>query len=99
MTAALALASIQEAFRQGRYFIGDHARQRMHQRKVTILDIIRAVAKATKISGYVDPKRPLPASTSCWRLTSEDLRGATLMLGVDLAYDHLGPHAEVITVI
>lgn len=98
MKGTEALRAIQEAFRQGRYYLAPHARQRMNQRAIDLSDIRHAVLAASRAEPYADSKRSLPQGVTSWRVHGTDLEDEALIAGVDLVEDHLGAHATVITV-
>jgi len=99
MSPAEALAAIRQAFANGRYTIGHHAAARMRTRRVSYVDIKRAVELAGRAETYDDPQRSKPPPhTSCWRVFGPDLEGDELAVAVDLTQDHLGYWVLVVTV-
>ena len=95
--AAEALKAVQEAFCKGRCFLDPHVLLRMKQRSYLPRHQGRG-HEAKRAEPYGDPKRQLPPGTSSWRIFGFDFDGGPLNLGVDLAVDHLGSFAVVITV-
>ena len=100
MNASQALRHIQDSFYKGRYHFDPHAKTRMSQRNVSFQDVRHGVAKATAgdCVSYSDPTRPPPAGATCWRISGQDLDGASLAVGIDLTVDHLGGFSVVVTV-
>jgi hypothetical protein len=60
--------------------------------------LLHAIASARQAVAYFDPLRgTLPPNTTAWRLSSLDVHGDPLDLGVDLTVDHMGNTIVVMT--
>ena len=97
VTAAEALAWIQEAMAQGRYVVEPHLYRRMEERSITLRDVKRVISKATPCVTY-SPEDGSKAGGTSWRVTGSDLSGSPTSVGVEAFTDHLGRRALLITV-
>ena len=79
-----ALAWIKESVREGRYSRTKHLLARMDLRRVTLVDVVAAIQRATRAEPYAGPSRH---GGTCWRVFGQDLDGRKLAVGVEAYLD------------
>jgi hypothetical protein len=92
-----ALAWAKECMRAGLYYLDSHCEKRMAKRRITILDIKRAVETSTNCLPYPS-WQPLNEGGTSWRLNGTDTTGEETKLGFEAFRNHLGKRVLLVTV-
>src|SRR6185312_10945512 len=95
-TPAEAADWAREAIATGRYWLVQHAENRMASRRLSLADIKNVLLRSTGCSPYEEGK--ISRGGACWRIAGQDLDGDQASIGVELYRDHLGKACLVITV-
>ena len=91
-----ALAWIKEAARERRLLKTKHLFDRMDAREVTLLDVMTAIRRASRVEPYAEQPRH---GGTCWRVHGQDLDGRRLAVGVEAYLDTNQRWAILCTVI
>lgn len=92
-----ALAWAQGAMEAGRYIPSVHFGERLAERKLDMLDVLSAIASATRTTPYAGDARH---GGTCWRIAGPDVDGTrTIAVGVETFLDHKRRRVVLATVI